>query len=392
MAKLRPWLFNRLASLLRAPSLQAADLLEIAAKQEGETDFGEPGFEPALEVLTRSLAEDARLSPIGRQALHGLLVRNLAMCLRLVADQRRRPEVYARPLTPPILILGMPRAGTTFLQRLLSAMPDARPARAWEINQPLAPARGEDQRFEQAVKQVTMMRRLAPELEHKHRIEPSEPDECVLLMGPSFRSISWWMIAPVYSYLDWLFEQDLRPSYAEYHAYLRALQAAEGGRFVLKAPAHTGYLAEIVAEIPDVVVVAAHRDPVTVIASASSLFDSMYSLVSEHHDSPRTARRNLELFAALTDRCQAARDSGLDERVLDVRYETLIADPIAAVRRIYEHGSIPWPEGGEAALRGFLGADGRRGGKRHDYSLERFGLREAEIRERFADYSRRYLG
>jgi hypothetical protein len=383
------WLVNRVTSLLPKPPLVASKLLRAASKQAGVSDFGDPYFEAGLEVLLRSLERDARLSPMGRVALSRMLVRSLVTRLRLRVDQRERPQVYTEPLTPPILILGMPRAGTTFLHRLLSAMPGIRPARTWELNQPLPPRAGKDDRHEQASRQIEMIRKLVPELDDKHRLDPDDPDECVLLTAPSFHSIAWWMFGPVYGYLDWLLEQDLAPAYAEYHAYLRALQAAEGGRFVLKAPAHTGYLAEIVAEIPEVIVVQAHRDPVTVMASASSLFDSMYALVTEHHDGPRTARRNLELFSTLNERCQAARDTGLEDRVLDLHYETLVADPVAAVRRIYEHGSIPWPEDGEAALAAHMQASRR--GKKHVYSLDDFGLHENEVRERFASYSARYL-
>jgi hypothetical protein len=241
------WLVNRLTSLLPKPRFEASKLLQAATRQEGESEFGDRYFEDGLEVLLRSLEDDARLSPMGRVALHRMIVRMLATRLRLNADRRRRPEVYAKSLTPPILILGMPRAGTTFLHRLLSAMPDARPARTWEINQPLAPRSGDDDRHHQASRQVAMIRKLMPELDDKHRLDPDDPDECVMLLNPSFHSIAWWMFAPVYSYLDWLLDQDMAPAYAEYHDYLRALQAAQRGRFVLKAPAHTGYLAEIVA-------------------------------------------------------------------------------------------------------------------------------------------------
>ncbi|PRQ05246.1 sulfotransferase family protein [Enhygromyxa salina] len=390
MSSKKLWFVNRVMSVLPTPSLDDARLLEAAAKLEGKTDFGDGRFEAGLAVLTRSLERDAKLSPMGREAVYRMIVRNLCMRLRLVADQRRRPEIYAKPLTPPILVLGLPRAGTTFLHRLLSAMPGARPGRTWEVNQPLAPSEGKDDRYRQAAKQVAMIRKLAPDLDAKHRLDPDEPEECVFLLNPSFCSIAWWMIAPVYSYLDWYGEQDLGPAYREYHAYLRALQAAEPGRLVLKAPAHTGHLAQIISEIPDVVVVYAHRDPVTVVASVSSLFNSVFGLVTEHHDVQRTARRNLDLFISMTDRCQAARDQGLDDRVLDIHYDDLVADPIATARRIYAHGSIPWPDDGEQALRAHM-QGGRRSRPKHVYSLEDCGLTEAEVRGRFAPYAARYL-
>jgi hypothetical protein len=236
-----------------------------------------------------------------------------------------------------------------------------------------------------------MIRKLLPELDAKHRLDPDQPDECVLLLSPSFCSIGWWMLAPVYGYLDWYADQDLGPSYAEYHAYLRALQAVEPGRFVLKAPAHTGHLAQIVAEIPDVVVVHTHRDPVTVMASTSSLFNSIFTLMTEQHDERRTARHNLELLASMCDRCQAQRDAGLDDRVLDIHYDNLIADPIGAARKIYAHGSIPWPQDGEHALQAHLQA-GRRAKGKHNYTLEGTGLSEADVRARFASYTARHAG
>ena len=94
------------------------DLHASARKITGLDDFGTDDYGEALAVLLESYARDARLTPWGnkgvRAALRGALVaRQLSE-----AASRQYPEHADVALEKPIVVIGLPRTGTTALHRL----------------------------------------------------------------------------------------------------------------------------------------------------------------------------------------------------------------------------------------------------------------------------------
>jgi len=82
-----------------------------------------PGWRTALDVYLSSAAEEARLNAVGiRMALQTAAGRLAAgaQTSRCLADN---PDVAARALTPPIVIVGGWRTGPTFLFRMLGTDP-----------------------------------------------------------------------------------------------------------------------------------------------------------------------------------------------------------------------------------------------------------------------------
>ena len=77
-------------------------------------------------------------------------------------------------------------------------------------------------------------------------------------------------------------------------------------------------------------------------------------------------------------------------RVLDLRYEEILRDPIAAVRTIYAHAELELRRAAEARMRAFLAANPQERHGAHRYTLQQFGLdREVEA-DRYAAYCRRF--
>src|SRR5690348_16587011 len=103
--------------------LNADELVTLAHRRAGLTDFGETPFQTPLRNLLRACFEDANLSLVGRVATRWDVVRFLSNLLRLVDEEKRAPEILAQPITRPIFISGLPRSGTTFLHSLLAEDP-----------------------------------------------------------------------------------------------------------------------------------------------------------------------------------------------------------------------------------------------------------------------------
>ena len=88
----------------------------------------------------------------------------------------------------------------------------------------------------------------------------------------------------------------------------------------------------------------------------------------------------------------AARDGGVApaERFLDVRYADLVDDPLAVVRRIYDHFEMPLRPAAEARMHAYVGATPKDQHGVHEYSLAQFALDAHTESDRYGDYRARF--
>ena len=96
--------------------------------------------------------------------------------------------------------------------------------------------------------------------------------------------------------------------------------------------------------------------------------------------------------AFLAERVMKERDSATlpADRILDVRYCDLVADPVGTVRRIGEWSDAPLGAEAEAAIRHWIDARPKDRHGAHEYSFADTGLDLATERARHAEYQRRY--
>lgn len=112
-----PWpmraLNRTLAPFAGLVSFDETALLSTAMKKSGLTDFGEDGFRKPLRVLVGTLEREARLNPLGRVLTRQMLLQLLTTRLLVQDLVTRHPEILELPVPSPIVILGLPRTGTT---------------------------------------------------------------------------------------------------------------------------------------------------------------------------------------------------------------------------------------------------------------------------------------
>ena len=95
-------------------------------------------------------------------------------------------------------------------------------------------------------------------------------------------------------------------------------------------------------------------------------------------------------LSRLVDRLLEARARIGEHRFLDLRYEQLVADPLAAARTVYDRMGRDMTPADEAAMRTWLAANGRDNRPSHQYSLEQFGLSADQLKADFANYRQRF--
>jgi hypothetical protein len=210
---------------------------------------------------------------------------------------------------------------------------------------------------------------------------------------PTFVSDHWMGSYPAPSYAKWLARADRRSSFSYHRMFLQVLQARRPTeQWVLKAPSHLSQLPNFFAEYPDARVVITHRDPVRVLASITDLMATLQWQKTDHVPFDRIVRDVTYGTAIVFDLVAQWRADGTvpDDRVLDVQYRDLVADPVATMRRVYEWIGTPFDATADAAVRAHLAAHAQHRHGVHEYSFAATGLDLAEVRALYDGYMARH--
>lgn len=379
-----------------------ASLLAEARRKTGLEEFGDPAFRAPLRTLLDALA-NARLNSVGTAILRASIRRSLTQ--RLLAEHwfTQQPEIARESIEAPIVVVGMMRSGTTLLQRLLARDPRLYSALGWEIGEP-APRPGTDwsapdPRVADGEAITKQMREFAPELYAIHPTDALEADEEIVFLADAFLSHVPEASCHVPDYRAWIDTQDFEPAYEYLRRMLQLLQwqkrqrGEQRERWVLKTPAHLGYLDTLLSVFPDAHVVQMHRSPLETIPSGASLNCVLWRLYSDDVDPVEVGRQWLERMAWATGRGLSVRDSlpNASQHFTDVWYRDALEEPLVQIERIYAAiGLEPAPEA-RSAMEAWLAEQRREQRPPHRYSPEQFGLSAAAIRSVFAEYLHRFI-
>ncbi|MFV8054588.1 sulfotransferase family protein [Mycobacterium sp. 48b] len=366
--------------------------IDRGTRGAGAGILGEPDqWRPGLHQYLASAEEDGRLNALGALTANRTAAGRLAARIAITRYLQENPAADTRPLRPPIIITGGWRTGTTFLFRLLDRDPRLRAPLPAELGTPWRFPGDLDpderaRRLEAAAAGQYMLHVLNPAMAAVHDSGPGLPEECVLGMGTTLRNWGFAATTRLDSYASWLAGQDFASEYAQHRRMLQILDAGDGRRWVLKAPAHTAELSHVIATYPGACIVQLHRDIVETVASGASLFATYRTTYSDHVDGADVGRFQTEQTELWLRRALAARAAATGVTWLDIRYTDLIADPEATVRRIYAGAQVEPPD-----IAGMLSehhrAQPRDGKGRHRYRPEEFGINPDELRERMSFYT-----
>ena len=302
-------------------ALTLEPLLDAAFTEAGTgaTEFRDasflPNLEKALEIPTR-----LDLSARGLMGVHANFARFLVNRLRWEADVERHPEILDEDVSDPIVVLGLPRSGTTKLQRFLSADPNVQATPAWMMFNP-APFPGEQRgdprpRIEWAnammsssptparpIRSCTNSTRRRPTNPASSR-SPISTTSCSSSPRPTIR----------------ISNGRARSAGCRRRTYLKKMlqvSAVADGRqarrpWVLKNPGNTGEVAEMLEVFPNATFVISQRDLVTTMGSSM--------------------RMGSEILQNTFDAARSAVRRAVDGRLLGLRAQALPAAAAAAGR------------------------------------------------------------
>ncbi|MGI8943699.1 MAG: sulfotransferase family protein [Qipengyuania sp.] len=392
---------GRKLGLIGEARLEKSFLLDQAVEATGLEDFGDRWFETPFEILLDSIKREARLNAAGdfsamKQFHHVLRDRLLAQMW-----YKRHPEILARPILRPVVIVGPMRSGTTRLHRLLAADQRFSHMRSFETISPVPrpdfeevlEGKKDDFRPKLAARIMKVARLANPRTLSIHPTGPYEPEEELGLLVASMWGMKHEAQWHVPSYGKWCEGEDATPAYRGMADLLRLVgwsqQASSIRPWILKTPQHMLDLPALLDVFPDARLIFTHRDPEAVVGSAASLAWNQTIIYSDRVDPAVIGEEWLRKTRLQIERMRAARNAIPQSRMFDVQYDAMDTDWRGTMERVYRFLELdmgPAVPGMEA----FLERSKRLKRHPHRYSLEQFGLTAARVHDELGDYVRTY--
>ncbi|AFJ37172.1 MULTISPECIES: sulfotransferase family protein [Mycobacterium] len=374
----------------------SADALEDGARAAtGLDDFGSSYYREGLERTVDALNTEAELNDLGRVMQHATISNALIQRLKIVETYKQHPEIADEVVEGPVVVLGLPRTGTTALSQLVSADPQFRSLRVWESQAPTPPPEAatqrSDPRIAQAAEGIAMIEQMFPDFRAMNSNEPEAATECQDLMGMSFRTFHFDGVVRVPGYVEWLLGSDMRETYAFHKDVLKLLQwHCKPNLWHLRTPVHMFALDAFVDAYPNAKFLWSHRDPARVLGSVCSLIAYVRSWSSDRKDPEELGAEQLAWWAEGMRRAMEFRRKFGDERFVDVSFAALQTDPVATVADSYEKLGLTFTDSARAKVRQW--ADEHKPGHRgtHTYDLADYGLTPERVHEAFSDYMATY--
>ncbi|HEY5130234.1 MAG TPA: sulfotransferase [Bradyrhizobium sp.] len=371
-----------------------------------------------IDELWRVAARKLRTSPLPPHDLHVEGLRCLASALesegRYDADALRllQREIFARiladqsfsrdlalypgipdvPVLRPLLVAGFGRTGSTLLHNLLALDANARAPLLWELWTPSPPPRPEsyatDPRIEVAQRRLDAFTRADPLILQVHPMQARAPDECHWMMRHSPLTAMFYQVPEYWAWLKQLSGGELGELYSHYRLQVQHLQLfCRREHWLSKASTHLHFMPVLLDVFPDANVIRLHRHPCHAVPSLCSLVAGYRRLFSQRVDHGEIGTTILDMFIDGMRRSMAfAPPPGGRQQIIDIRYDDLVADPAAAVRRIYAQLGYRFSAAFERDLTRVIESERTAMRPRHRYSLEQFGLSRAQVIERSAAY------
>ena len=258
--------------------IQVSQIIEGAKQATGLSNFGPDGWQEGLEILTDSVNREADLNEMGVASYIGQCTMFLMRRLEIEDWYTRHPEIDEQQIVAPLLVLGMPRTGSTALHCLLGEDPNVRVMRNWECMFPCPPPEAAtywtDPRIAMMEEQMQQREVLTPRMKQMLPSSATTPTEDQVTMGFDFKSQMFQSSFRIPTYTEWFnHKADLVPDHAVRQAGAEALQwRCPPTRWRLKNPTYMLLIDALDKVFPDARYVMTHRDVADVIPSVADLY------------------------------------------------------------------------------------------------------------------------
>ena len=368
--------------------MRAEELIAAARARTGLRDFDSDSFREPLERMVAGIDARSERDRIAA-SLGPEMIGALANRLRVADYLRQHPELLDAPLDVPIIVMGMPRTGTTIVSYLLDCDPRWRSLLNWEavdsVPPPtLATLRSDPRCIARKELQEKILASVPFAMPHWEWADG--PTECIFVQAQDFKALSWEARVASRDYADYLLHCDMKSAYDYQKKVMRVLQSRAPGRWALKMPSHALHFRAALAAFPDARFLWTHRNPYRALASLGTTIATGHRFALGRVDAEFIREVYPHQIAEHANRPLRLRPGLPEDKVLDVYCGEFLKDPIAGMREIYAWLGEELPPEMEQRMRAWIDSDGERQAARPRYSLGDFGWTEASVAAHFEEY------
>ena len=380
--------------------LSIDEILAQGLTRSQSTRYEDTGFIKPLTALIDALNTEADLNTAGI-AFHQSRLQGLLQNRKALEDwTREHPEIAEETLVAPIVIVGLPRTGTTLLHRTIATDTSLMAPLWYEVRQP-APIDmnfvSDDGRIAIAKAEVDAMLAAMPGLAAIHPIDAVAPDEEIMLLEHSFISTVPECYASIPKYGEALYAQDPSASYDYLYKMLQFLQWQKrqkgelGQRWLLKTPHHLHYPQQLFQTFPDAVVIQTHRHPSEVMPSYASMMCELAAPFANNLNKQTLAAHWVKKWQQGLTATQHYRDLHPDAPYFDLQFQDSIHEPEAVLSQLYAFANLELTDQTLQEMQRWREFNQREARPEHHYTAEEFGLEEGKLNLQFVDYIARHV-
>ena len=379
-------------SLSSSTAARFDELVTRACERAALDDFGHDSWQEGLRLLIETCESAPGVNPGGRDFVYGQFVDALWNRLRVIDYVKQHPETADERIERPLVVLGLPRTGTSLASYLLDQDSHRRSLLTWEAEDSVPPSTPDTLRNDpRCLKKKAELEVLAEGLKAAnipmvHWDEADGPTECIFVQNQDFKAYLWEAFMPTPEYAEWLLTTDMTSSYAYERVVLQLLQSRAPGTWSLKMPSHAVHIEALLATFPDVRIVWAHRDPFRATMSFLRLNYLSRAVLGCDVDTADVVSNVVRQLRAHVTRPMQARERIGDDRFFDLHYSALMRDPIGVMRSLYDWAVDELTPSTEQSMLDWLQHNPQDRFGVQPYSLDGTGVTRADLEPVFADY------
>jgi len=382
--------------------LNADSIMREAEQSTGMSDWGPDDFIARLNLLCNEWDAQEDLRSLGRLSLRNKLLQHATSRLLIQNQWQQHPDILDIEICAPIIVVGLPRSGTTHMLNLMASDSRLRSLPLWESYEPVPMpgekllADGTDPRYQRCDQQWQAMQAIAELVASMHPMDPDHIHEELELMGPNFGSYNYEWLCHSPRWRDNYYDTDQTSQYEYLRDVLKLLiwqqrDTNRPTRWVLKCPQHLEQLPVLKAVFPDATIAVTQRDPLNVLASTLTM--QAYS--------QRTSRRRVmlnDLLEYWTDRiehllraCVRDRQVWPESQSIDVPFTAFVKDDVNWIEKIYHKAGMEMTAHARTELDAFMTRKRGTYGNIAFNIEQQFGADMNALRERFRFYTDTFM-
>jgi hypothetical protein len=370
--------------------LRSNEIIQKARDTSGLEHFDSESFREGLGRAVEGVNSKATRTAKSAAWCEDRLVEFLATRLKIADYIRKHPALLEKPVEAPIIVLGMPRTGSTLLSNLLNADTSLRSLLRWEAHDPVPPPTQEGLHNDPRYLKLLAEEQAINPLQRMHHEPWGGPTECHAILSQDCKSAGMEPVVASPDYGNWILECDMAPTYRYHRMVLQMLQSQTSGRWSLKLPSHALNIRTVMATYPDAKIIWTHRDPYQVTGSFMSMMETVQKMHLSEVDTGYIAHYYPKRLREHVVRPMAVQDESGSDPFYHLFYGDLVRDPIGQMRKLYAWLGLPYTDATEERTKAWLADNPRGKFGAHDYGLERFGLSVEGLKPFFQDYLERF--